>query len=110
MNITVVHPKLEKGTQYKNASLFHVILLNDNDHSYDYVIEMLQKLFYFSKQQAYNHTVEVDFKGKTILITCTQKEAEFCRDQIRSYGPDPRIARCQSSMSAVVEPAASSTK
>ncbi len=110
MNITVVHPKLEKGTQYKNASLFHVILLNDNDHSYDYVIEMLQKLFYFSKQQAYNHTVEVDFKGKTILITCTQKEAEFCRDQIRSYGPDPRIAHCQSSMSAVIEPAASFTK
>ena len=110
MNIAVVHPKLEKGTQYKNASLFHVILLNDNDHSYDYVIEMLQKLFYFSKQQAYNHTVEVDFKGKTILITCTQKEAEFCRDQIRSYGPDPRIAHCQSSMSAVIEPAASFTK
>ena len=105
MSITAVHPKSAKDTQTKNATLFHVILLNDNDHSYDYVIEMLQKLFYFSKQQAYRHTVEVDSKGKTILITCTQKEAEFCRDQIRSYGPDPRIACCQSSMSAVIEPA-----
>ena len=105
MSITAVHPKSAKDTQTKNASLFHVILLNDNDHSYDYVIEMLQKLFYFSKHHGYRHTGEVDSKGKTILITCSQKEAEFCRDQIRSYGPDPRIACCQSSMSAVIEPA-----
>lgn len=105
MNISLIHHKLGEDFQHKTTGLFHVILLNDNDHSYDYVIEMLQNIFYFSKHQSYKHTVEVDSKGRTILMTCAQKEAEFSRDQIRFYGPDPRIADCLSSMSAVIEPA-----
>jgi len=35
--------------------LYRVVLLDDNDHSYDYVIEMLQKIFVFSLDQAYRH-------------------------------------------------------
>ena len=92
----------------QRASLFNVVLLNDDDHSYDYVIEMLQRIFYFSVRQAYEHAVEVDFTGRTVLITCPRQEAEFSRDQIHAYGPDPRIPRCQGSMSAVIEPAAGS--
>jgi ATP-dependent Clp protease adaptor protein ClpS len=85
--------------------LYNVVLLNDDDHSYDYVIEMLQFLFYFSTQEAFNHAVEVDLTGRTILVTCSLKEAEFGRDQIHAYGPDHRIPHCRGSMSAVVEPA-----
>jgi ATP-dependent Clp protease adaptor protein ClpS len=80
------------------------VLLNDDDHSYDYVIEMLQRLFCFSVQQAYEHAVEVDSKQRTVLITCGLAEAEFGRDQVLAYGPDPRIPHCKGSMSAVVEP------
>ena len=101
MNINLIHPKLGKDFQHKTTGLFHVILLNDNDHSYDYVTEILRKLFYFSKHQSYKHTVEVNSKGKTILMTCVQKEAEFCRDQVLFYGPDPRIADYLSLMAAV---------
>lgn len=85
--------------------LYNVVLLNDDDHSYNYVIEMLQFLFYFSTQEAFNHAIEVDLTGRTILVTCSLKEAEFGRDQIHAYGPDQRIPHCRGSMSAVVEPA-----
>lgn len=94
-------------TQKKPATepLYNVVLLNDDDHSYDYVIEMLQFLFYFSTQEAENHAMEVDLTGRTILVTCSLKEAEFGRDQVHAYGPDQRIPHCRGSMSAVVEPA-----
>jgi ATP-dependent Clp protease adaptor protein ClpS len=86
-----------------------VVLLDDDDHSYDYVIEMLQKIFIFTAEQALQHAQEVDATGRTILITCELSEAEFARDQIHGYGRDWRLPRSQGSMSAVVEPAGSST-
>ena len=85
--------------------LYRVVLLDDNDHTYDYVIEMLQKIFVFTLEQAYRHAEEVDRCGRTILITCELPEAEFARDQIHAYGPDWRLERSMGSMSAVVEPA-----
>jgi ATP-dependent Clp protease adaptor protein ClpS len=83
------------------------VLLDDDDHTYDYVVEMLQKLFLFSETDAFGHAVEVDTTGRTIVITCELPHAEFARDQIHSYGADWRMPRSQGSMSAIVEPAKS---
>ncbi len=85
--------------------LYRVVLLDDDDHTYDYVIEMLQKVFVFTMQEAYKHAVEVDTRGRTVLITCELAQAEFARDQVQSYGPDWRLDRSRGSMSALVEPA-----
>jgi ATP-dependent Clp protease adaptor protein ClpS len=38
-------------------------------------------------------------------MTTHRELAELKRDQIHSYGTDPRVATCQGSMSATVEPA-----
>jgi ATP-dependent Clp protease adaptor protein ClpS len=84
---------------------YHVILLDDDDHTYDYVIEMLQKLFVFSQERAFQHAVEVDTLGRTILLTCALPEAEFARDQIHAFGADWRMPRSKGSMSAVIESA-----
>ena len=105
MSQTTTLPENQTDTREELESLFNVVLLNDDDHSYDYVIEMLERIFCFSVQQAYRHAVEVDLTGRTVLITCGLKEAEFSRDQIRRYGPDPRIERCLGSMAAIIEPA-----
>jgi ATP-dependent Clp protease adaptor protein ClpS len=85
--------------------MYRVVLLDDNDHTYDYVIEMLQRIFIFSLEQAYRHAEEVDRRGRTVLISCALAEAEYGRDQIHAYGPDPRLPRSRGSMSAVIEPA-----
>jgi ATP-dependent Clp protease adaptor protein ClpS len=65
---------------------------------------MLQKLFLFSESIAYQHAVEVDTTGRTIVITCERPQAEFARDQIQAYGADPRMAKSKGSMSAVLVP------
>lgn len=87
------------------GGLFNVVLLNDDDHTYDYVIEMLQRLFLCPAEQAMRHASEVDTTGRTVVLTCPKPEAEFGRDQILAYGPDPRMESSHGSMSAVVEPA-----
>ena len=103
---TSVFPEVEDDTAQRLQPLYHVILLNDEDHTYDYVVEMLMKLFGMAQSTAFNHAVEVDTAGTTILLTCELQKAELKRDQIHAFGADWRLERSQGSMAAVVEPAA----
>lgn len=84
---------------------YHVILLNDDDHSYLYVINMLAELFGHPPEKGYLMAKEVDTTGRVIVATTSRERAELKRDQIHAYGPDREIPRCQGSMSAVIEPA-----
>ncbi len=93
--------------QERLAPLYHVVLLDDDTHTYDYVIEMLRDLFLFPPTDAFAHAREVDETGRTIVITCELPQAEFARDQIQAYGPDWRIPASKSSMRAILEPASS---
>ena len=102
---TTISPETRVTNEEELIPLYRVVLLDDDDHTYDYVIEMLQKIFVFSMDQAYRHAEEVDTAGRTVLITCELPQAEFARDQIHSYGADWRLPRSKGSMSAVVEPA-----
>jgi len=61
--------------------LYHVILLNDEDHTYDYVIEMLCKIFGFAGIEGAVTCIEVDTRGTTILLTCELEKAS--RNEIR---------------------------
>jgi ATP-dependent Clp protease adaptor protein ClpS len=97
-------PEIETSGEEQHAKLYRVVLLDDDDHTYDYVIEMLQKIFIFSAEQALNHAREVDSAGRTLLITCELPQAEYARDQIHGYGADWRMPRSKGSMSAIVEP------
>jgi ATP-dependent Clp protease adaptor protein ClpS len=96
---------VESSQDEERAPLFHVVLLDDDDHTYDYVVEMLERIFCCSAQRAFEHAVEVDTSGRTIVITCEQPQAEFAQAQIHGYGADWRMPRSKGSMSAVLEPA-----
>jgi ATP-dependent Clp protease adaptor protein ClpS len=95
----------EVREQQQTPSFWNVVLLDDDAHTYDYVIEMLIRLFLKTADEAYRHAVEVDTAGRTIVLTCEKEAAEFARDQIQSYGADWRLPRSKGSMSAIIEPA-----
>lgn len=80
-------------------------MLDDDDHSYAYVIEMLMTLFGHDLATAYLMAKEVDTTGRVIVFTTHRERAELERERVHSYGADPRIPRCKGSMSAVIEPA-----
>lgn len=88
----------------KQQPRYHVILLDDDDHTYDYVVRMLQELFAHPRERGYLLAKRVDASGRVIVLTTTKEHAELKRDQIHAFGADPLIPRCQGSMSAVIEP------
>jgi len=98
-------PEIKKENQGQNVPLYNVVLLDDDQHTYEYVVEMLEKLFACGETDAWNHAVEVDTTGRTVVMTCELAQAEFGRDQIHAYGADPRMPQSKGSMSAIVEPA-----
>lgn len=83
---------------------YHVVLLDDQDHTYEYVIEMLTRLFRHSAEAAFRMAWEVDHRGRSIVYTTNKEQAEHRRSQIQSYGPDWRLPRSKGSMSAIIEP------
>ncbi len=91
--------------QSRHVPQYHVILLDDDDHTYDYVIDMLRKLFGHTAERAYTLACEVDTSGRVIVDTNTLEHVEFKQDQIHSFGRDWRLARCEGSMTAIIEPA-----
>ena len=93
-----------RKTPPKRQPRYHVILWDDNDHTYEYVIEMMRKLFGHPLEKGIEIAVEVDSNGRAICLTTTLEHAELKLDQIHSYGADKLIKRCKCSMSATIEP------
>jgi ATP-dependent Clp protease adaptor protein ClpS len=81
-----------------------VILWDDDDHSYEYVIRMMQELFGHAAQRGYEIARTVDTTGRAVCLTTTLEHAELKRDQIRAYGKDRLISRCAGSMTSTIEP------
>ena len=106
MGSVTAAPDVKQENQDQLTKLYNVVLLDDDDHTYEYVVEMLVKLFAYSDSDAWNRAVEVDTTGRTVVVTCELGVAQFGRDQIHGYGADWRMPWCKGSMSAVVEPSA----
>ena len=84
---------------------WNVVLLNDNDHTYDYVIHMLCKVLGINPQDARKMAEEVDKTGRVIIFTGSRERCELIQEQIHNWGADPLIPWCKGSMSATIEEA-----
>jgi ATP-dependent Clp protease adaptor protein ClpS len=104
---TKVKPKRKRSSKRKVRKLppYNVVLLDDDDHTFDYVIEMLKALFGHPEERGMLMAEEVNSTGRVIVFTTHREHAELKRDQIHGYGADIRSAGCKGSMSAIVEPA-----
>jgi ATP-dependent Clp protease adaptor protein ClpS len=106
--VAVAEPKKTtrpKPPAPKQLPPFNVVLLDDDVHTYAYVIEMLGVVFSHGLEKAYQMAKEVDKTGRVIVLTTHKELAELKRDQILAYGADPRMEESNSSMRAIVEPA-----
>jgi ATP-dependent Clp protease adaptor protein ClpS len=85
---------------------YHVILHNDDDHTFEYVITMMQVLFGHPREKGYQIALEVHTSGRAVVLTTSREHAELKCDQIHAFGPDPLSSKdCKGSMSASIEPA-----
>jgi ATP-dependent Clp protease adaptor protein ClpS len=101
---TVRRQRERADVRPKRQPRYNVVLWDDNDHSYEYVIAMMRALFGHPTEKAFHIAEIVDSRGRAICLTTTLEHAELKRDQIHAYGKDQLIARCAGSMSASIEP------
>lgn len=98
-------PKASPDTKPRQPRPWNVVLLDDDDHSYDYVIRIATQLFSYTPEKAFKAAQTVDAEGRVVLLTTHKEHAELKREQVLAFGKDPLIAKCQGPMSCILEPA-----
>jgi ATP-dependent Clp protease adaptor protein ClpS len=94
----------QDSTRPKRQPRYHVVLWNDDDHTYQYVIAMLRQLFGHPPERGFQLARRVDRDGRVIVLTTTREHAELKRDQVHAFGADVLLARSKGSMTASIEP------
>ncbi len=72
----------------KKQPPYAVVLLNDDEHTFQFVVETLGKVFGYPLEKCFTLTEQVHHQGRGIVWSGTLELAELKRDQIRSAGPD----------------------
>ncbi len=98
-------PDSQTGSETRRLPPYNVVILNDEEHSFPYVIEMLVKLFRHSLAKAEELTVRIDTTGRAVVYTTHKELAELKRNQVLAYGPDPLMAISKGPLRCYVEPA-----
>lgn len=106
VEVEVATRKAPERTKPKKQPRYNVILWDDSEHTFDYVISMMQQLFGHTFERAWKLAKEVDSTGRAICLTTTFEHAELKRDQIHGFGKDPLATKCSGSMSCSIEPMA----
>ncbi len=75
----------------KQMTPWHVVLLDDDHHTYDYVIRMMRSVFGHTEESAYQIADKVNAEGRAVCMTTHKDLAELKRDQV------PRSGRTRSS-------------
>jgi ATP-dependent Clp protease adapter protein ClpS len=81
--------KQETDTSTKASPLWNVILLDDPNHTFSYVTDLIVTIFSRSKDDASALTEEVHRMGRAIIVTCSKERAELYQEQVLNYGSDP---------------------
>src|SRR6516165_10405795 len=99
--------KADTTTQSQRQPPYNVVILNDEEHTFDYVIDLLIKLFRHSLPTAQELTWRIHSTGRAIVYTTHREKAELKRDQVLAWGPDPRMSISKGPLGCYIEPAPS---
>lgn len=106
---TILRPKRNKkeksDSKTKRQPSYNVILLNDDDHTVEYVVALCQKVFGYPVEKGVQIAAEVHVTKRCILWTGTLEVAELKQEQIHSLGHDELVNHCMGCMTAILEPA-----
>ena len=104
---TAPKSKTDLETRTRRQPPYHVVILNDEEHSFEYVIELLTKLFAHPLATAEELTLRIHHTGRAIVLTTHREKAELKREQVLAYGPDPRMSISKGPLGCYIEPAPS---
>jgi ATP-dependent Clp protease adaptor protein ClpS len=88
-------PPQEKRSSRKPKKLppYAVVVLNDDLHTFEYMIETFMKVFGYPAEKCFQLATDIHVQGRSIVWSGAKEVAELKRDQIRSAGPDFHASR-----------------
>ena len=81
----VVRPEEREEIQTKLLPPYHVIVLNDDHHSMEFVVEVLCKVFGYQPERSVQLMLEAHTSGRAIVWTGAKEVAELKAEQITSF-------------------------
>jgi ATP-dependent Clp protease adaptor protein ClpS len=97
------HTETVTETLSQTTPSYKIVLFNDEEHTYDYVVELLTRVCKLSRENSFRCAVEVDMVGRTIVYYGSHQDCEKVCSQILKYGPDHRLPHSMTSMNAEVQ-------
>jgi ATP-dependent Clp protease adaptor protein ClpS len=104
MTKTAPKTRTNVTTSTRRQPPYNVIILNDEEHTFEYVIELLIKLFGHDRMTAEAMTWTIHTTGRAIVFTTHKEKAELKREQVLAYGPDPRMQISRGPLRCYIEP------
>jgi ATP-dependent Clp protease adaptor protein ClpS len=84
-SIVTTRPRERTDKQTRRIPPYNVILENDDYHSFEFVMEVLQKAMGCNEQRAFLFTKEAHTTGRAVIWTGTKEVAELKVEQIRTF-------------------------
>lgn len=94
----------DSSTQTRRQPPYNVVVLNDEEHTFEYVIDLLTKVFRHSLPGAEELTWRIHSSGRAVVYTTHKEKAELKRDQVLGWGPDPRMSISKGPLGCYIEP------
>lgn len=77
--------KPREETRTRRLPPYHVIIENDDHHSFPFVVDVLCKVFGYSVQRAFVLMLKAHTSGQAVVWTGPKEVGELKVDQIRTY-------------------------
>ncbi len=105
MTDVTVATKPKETTKTRRVPPYNVILLNDDNHSMEFVIEVLCKALGYNVERSYQLMMQAHTGGRTVVWTGPKEVAELKADQIRTFHEKRDDGRNFGPLGCEIEPA-----
>lgn len=82
-----VRPRTQEKpeTRKRHIPPYHVIVENDDYHSFEFVVAVIRKAFGYAEERAYQLTMLAHRSGRAVVWTGPKEVAELKAEQVRTH-------------------------
>jgi ATP-dependent Clp protease adaptor protein ClpS len=99
-------PKTRSSERTRRIPPYHVILENDDHHTFEFVVEVLRKALGCAEERAILLTNEAHTRGRAVVWTGPKEVAELKMEQMQTYHEIRADGRKLGPVGVTIEPAA----
>ena len=101
----MVKTKPKETTKTRRVPPYNVILLNDDHHTMEFVIEVLCKALGYTVERSYQLMMQAHTSGRAVVWTGPKEVAELKAEQIRTFHERRPDGRELGPLGCEIEPA-----